>query len=237
MLFRSQLGAFLGDVDSALGGTLSAFEVMWQDFYKLISDDSTRHQQPLPANHRYYVLLESTGGHQETDKHRFEASLEQAFEKGLIVDAVVAQSKQQREALWSIRDDIDGMTQKLYPPLVFDISLGIQDMEDYVSEVRARLLKRWPDSKMVAFGHLGDGNIHLVVSIGSLEPEDVHAAETIIYDALGKRNGIVSAEHGIGLDKREYLKHSRSEVELALMKSLKKAMDPNGILNPGKIFT
>ena len=78
------LGTFLGEMDAALGGTLSAFEVLWQDFYKLISEDSTRHQQPLPASHPFYVLLESTGGHEETDKHRFETSLEQAFDKDFI---------------------------------------------------------------------------------------------------------------------------------------------------------
>jgi len=90
---------------------------------------------------------------------------------------------------------------------------------------------------MVVFGHLGDGNIHLVLTIGSHEPGEVHAVETIIYEALGRRHGVISAEHGIGLDKREYLQHSRSAEEIKLMKILKQALDPKGILNPGKIFT
>jgi len=231
-----QLGRFLSDMDSALGGTLSAFEVMWNDFYSLIVGDGSKHGQPLGSEHGFYVLLESTGGHEESDKTRFEGALEEAFESELIVDAVIAQSKQQREDLWAIRDDIEGLTQLLMPPIVFDISLGIPKMDDYVDEVRQQLIEQWPDSHMVAFGHLGDGNIHLALTIGSHEPDEVHAVEAIVYEALGRRQGVISAEHGIGLDKREYLKHSRSPDEIALMKTLKQALDPKNILNPGKIF-
>jgi FAD/FMN-containing dehydrogenase len=230
------LGRFLGDMDSALGGTLSAFEVMWNDFYRLLIGDGSKHGQPLKSSHGFYVLLESTGGHQESDRARFESALEEAFESELIVDAVIAQSKQQREDLWAIRDDIDGLATKMHPPIVFDISLGIPQMADYVDEVRQQVTERWPDSQMVSFGHLGDGNIHLAITVGSLEPGEVHAVEAIVYEALGRRNGVISAEHGIGLDKREYLKHSRNENEIALMKTLKQALDPKGILNPGKIF-
>jgi len=231
-----QVGRFLRDMDSALGGTMSAFEVMWNDFYRLIVGDGNKHGQPLGSDHGFYVLLESTGGHEDSDKVRFEGALEEAFESELIVDAVIAQSKQQRENLWAIRDDIEGLTQILWPPIVFDISLGIPQMDGYVDEVRQQLADRWPDSLMVVFGHLGDGNIHLGITVGSHDPDEVHAVETIVYEALGRRQGVISAEHGIGLDKREYLKHSRSADEIALMKTLKHALDPKGILNPGKIF-
>jgi FAD/FMN-containing dehydrogenase len=231
-----QLGYFLRDMDSALGGTLSAFEVMWNDFYKVIVGDGSEHGQPLEPCHGFYVLLESTGGHEELDKACFEGALEAAFESELIVAAVITQSKQQREDLWAIRDDITGLNMKLYPSILFDISLGIAQMEGYVDEVRQQLTEHWPESQMVVFGHLGDGNIHLVLTVGSHEYNEVHAVETIIYKALGRRHGVISAEHGIGLDKREYLKHSRSEDEIALMKTLKQALDPKGILNPGKIF-
>ena len=230
------LGHFLRDMDSALGGTLSAFEVMWNDFYRLIVGDGDNHGQPLQSSHGFYVLIESTGGHEEADKSRFEGALEKALEQELMVDAVIAQSKQQREDLWAIRDDIEELFKGLFPPITFDISLGIAQMDDYVEEVRQQLTERWPDSRMVVFGHLGDGNIHLVLTIGSLEENEVHAVETIVYEALGRRQGVISAEHGIGLEKREYLKHSRSTEEIALMKTIKQALDPKGILNPGKIF-
>jgi FAD/FMN-containing dehydrogenase len=230
------VASFLGAMDAVLGGTLSAFEVLWNDFYRTIVDDGSRHTPPLGASHGFYVLLESTGGHQESDLVRFESALEEAFESGLIVDAAIAQSKQQREDLWAIRDDIEHLTQQLSPPILFDVSLGIPQMDSYVSEVRRQLKSRWPEMKMVSFGHLGDGNIHLVVSVGSHEPEDVHGVENIIYKELGRCRGIISAEHGIGLDKREFLQHSRSPLEISLMKTLKRALDPKGILNRGKIF-
>jgi FAD/FMN-containing dehydrogenase len=230
------LGQFLSDMDSALGGTLSAFEVMWNDYYRLIIGDGSKHGNPLGSEHGFYVLLESTGGHEKSDTARFDAALEEAFESELIVDAVIAQSKKQREDLWAIRDDIERLTQMLMPPIVFDISLGIPQMDDYVKEVRQQLTERWPDSRMVVFGHLGDGNIHLVLTVGSHDPGEVHAVDSIIYEALGRRQGVISAEHGIGLQKREFLKHSRSADEITLMKTLKTALDPKGILNPGKIF-
>ena len=175
-----RLGRFLRDMDSALGGTLSAFEVMWNDFYRLVVTTGDQHGTPLQPSHAFYVLLESTGGHEEGDRARFEGALNEAFEKELIVDAVIAQSKQQRDALWAIRDDIEGMVKGLFPPLTFDVSLAIPQMNDYVVEVRKKLKKRWSDSRMVVFGHLGDGNIHLVLTVGSMEESEVRAVESIV---------------------------------------------------------
>ena len=231
-----KVAAFLRAMDSALGGTLSAFEVMWNDFYRLIVTDDGAHGQPLDGSHAFYVLLEATGGHEESDHQRFEEALEEAFAAGLIADAVIAQSRQQREDLWAIRDDVEVMMTKLYPPMTFDISLSIPLLDGYVQEVRAGLAERWPDSRLVTFGHLGDGNIHLVLTVGSLDAEDVHGVEEIVYGALGRRGGVISAEHGIGLEKRAYLHHSRSPEEIALMQALKTALDPKNILNPGKIL-
>lgn len=230
------LGSFLQSMDAALGGTLSAFEVMWNDFFSLIIGDGDKHGQPLATTHAFYVLLESTGGHQESDAARFEAALQEAFEEGLAVDAVIAQSQQQREDLWAIRDDIEHLVRLLYPPMAFDISLGIPQMEDYVDEINKTLKERWPEGRMVTFGHLGDGNIHFVLTVGSLDEQDVQGVQEIIYGALGRRGGVISAEHGIGLEKRAYLAQSRSAEEIDLMKTLKKALDPGNILNPGKIL-
>ena len=231
-----KVAAFLQEMDRALGGTLSAFEVMWNDFYRLVVGDGSSHGQPLGATHPFYVLLESTGGHQEADQARFEAALEAAFEQALAVDAVIAQSKQQRADLWAIRDDIEALVTRLHPAMAFDVSLRVPLLDEYVHDVRSGLTALWPAARMVTFGHLGDGNIHLVLSIGSLEPGDTHQVEKIVYEALGRRGGVISAEHGIGLDKRPYLTHSRSPEEIALMRTLKHALDPKNILNPGKIF-
>jgi FAD/FMN-containing dehydrogenase len=231
-----RLGRFLGNMDSKLGGILSAFEVMWNSFYQLVVVERGTHGQPLGPSHEFYVLVESTGGHEKADKARFEGALEAAFEEGLLVDAVIAQSEQQRADFWAIRDDVGVLAAELFPPLKYDISLSIPQIEGYVDAVRQQLTERWPESRMIVFGHLGDGNIHLVLTIGTLEEIEVQAAESIIYEELGRREGVISAEHGIGLQKREYLKHSRSEAEIALMKTIKHALDPKGILNPDRIF-
>jgi FAD/FMN-containing dehydrogenase len=230
------LGEFLRTMDSALGGTLSAFEVMWNDFYSLIVGYSDAHGLPLAASHPYYVLIEATGSHEDIDSARFERALEEAFENKLIVDAVIAQSQQQREDLWGIRDDIEGMVKGMYPPMTFDVSLGISQMDDYVNEVREKLEAARPAARMVTFGHLGDGNLHLVITVGSLNEDAVHAVEQIVYGCLQSRSGVISAEHGIGLEKRAYLPISRSPEEIDLMRTVKRAMDPKNLLNPGKIF-
>jgi FAD/FMN-containing dehydrogenase len=231
-----KVSAFLGMIDATLGGTLSAFEVMWNDFYQLIVVEGTGHGLPLDGSHAFYVLFEATGGDEEDDNRRFQAALEDALERELIQDAVIAQSWQQRQDLWAIRDDIHAMAEKLNPPITFDVSLGIPLMEGYVEEVREALGRRFPGSRMLVFGHLGDGNIHLVITVGTLEPEAVHGVEEIVYGALGSREGVISAEHGIGLDKRSYLHHSRSAHEIALMRTIKRALDPGNILNPGKVL-
>jgi FAD/FMN-containing dehydrogenase len=176
-----QLASFLQAMDSALGGTLSAFEVMWNDFYSLIIGDGKKHGTPLDTSHPFYVLLESSGGNPESDGERFEAALEEAFDQSLVADAVIAQSKQQRSDLWAIRDDVETLFGRLYPPIAFDISLSIKEMDAYVDTVRSTLTGRFPEGKMVSFGHLGDGNIHLVMGVGSQEPADVHAVEEIVY--------------------------------------------------------
>jgi FAD/FMN-containing dehydrogenase len=230
------VAGFLRSMDAALGGTLSAFEVMWNDCYRLLVADDGAHGAPLEGSHPFYVLLEATGGHEDSDRRRFEESLGAALTSGAIVDAVIAQSRQQRQDLWAIRDDVETMMKKLYPPLTFDVSLSIPLLDDYVSEVRSALVKRWPGARLITFGHLGDGNIHLVLTVGSVDPDAVRGVEEIVYSALGRRGGVISAEHGIGLEKRAYLSHSRSPEEIALMKTLKSALDPKNILNPGKVL-
>ena len=231
-----KLSEFLRAMDSRLGGTLSAYEVMWNDFYSLIIGDGSKHGKPLDLSHPWYVLLESTGGDETGDPERFESALQTAFDEELIVDAVIAQSKQQRDELWAIRDDVEGLAESLFPPMTFDISLSIPDMDDYAREVRELLSQKWPEYRMVTFGHLGDGNIHLGIGVGSMDPDTVHAVEKIVYESLGRRHGVISAEHGIGMEKRAYLGLSRSEEEINLMRTIKYAMDPKNILNPGRIL-
>jgi FAD/FMN-containing dehydrogenase len=187
----------------------------------------------LPHGHAFYVLVEAMGADEALDAARFEAVLGAAMEDGLVVDAVVAKSRAESVRIWALRDDVAQLARN-YPIFTFDVSLRIADMEDYVAEVRAALAARWPASSLVVFGHLGDGNLHLVAGVGDAQAR--HAVEEIVYGPLGRRNGSISAEHGIGLQKREYLHYSRSAEELGMMRAIKKALDPAGILNRGKVI-
>jgi FAD/FMN-containing dehydrogenase len=232
----ARVGRLLRVMDTALAGTLSAYEVLWNDFYALIVGHNRKHGLPLSDAYPYYVLLEATGSHEDIDRDRFERAMEEALEQELIVDAVIAQSRQQRGDLWAIRDDIESLFAALHPLITFDISLGITQMNDYVTAVRENLRVQWPHYRMVVFGHVGDGNIHLVVTVGSLDVDVVHAVDQVVYGTLKAYQGVISAEHGIGLSKRDFLSISRNAEEIHLMKTLKIALDPKGILNPGKIF-
>ena len=226
---------FLNHIDSALGGTLSAYEVLWQDYYQLVTQPPAEGRAPLPDNYQYYVLLEALGGSITADQERFVTALTEALEQELIADAVIAQNQGERDALWAIRDDVGQVAQNA-PIFAFDISVSLNHMESYVEELKASLTERWPDHSCMIFGHLGDGNLHIIVGNGDSSIEAKKAIDETVYAGLPARGGSVSAEHGIGLQKKEYLSWSRNSDEINLMKVLKQSLDPKDILNPGKIF-
>ncbi len=230
----SMLPKILKHMDQKLGGTLTSFEVMWNDYYSHVCGNGEAHQPPLPTTHPYYVLIEAWGGDSRNDHARMEAAVESVYEAKLISDAAIAQNSVQRNAFWAIRDDVEKcMTIK--PTFVFDVSLRIGDMEDYVVEVNRRLTEQFGTYRIFTFGHLGDGNLHFAINTGT-DPAHQHPVERCVYEPLRAINGSISAEHGIGLEKKEYLDISRNEIEVGLMRTLKKSLDPKGILNPGKIF-
>ena len=229
----ARVARLLGYLNGAYGGTLSAYEVMWQDFYALMS--GVTGAAPLPPTHEYYVLIETLGSDPVRDGERFTAVLNDAGAQGLIDDAVIAKSGAEQDAIWAIRDDVVRLLE-FDPMFLFDVSLPILAMEEYVAMTREALSEAWPDQRMFVFGHLGDGNIHLAVSAGPASGAAREAVEHIVYRPLGALGGSVSAEHGIGLEKKPYLAWCRSEAEIGVMKTLKKSLDANGILNPGRIF-
>jgi FAD/FMN-containing dehydrogenase len=174
-------------------------------------------------------------GGDSSDEERFENVLGGALEEGDAADAVIAKSQAERNRIWALRDDVAQVVRNA-PIFTFDVSLRISTMEDYVATLRRELSARWNAATCVVFGHLGDGNLHVIVGMGDHSHEAREAVENIVYGALRTRGGSVSAEHGIGLEKRPYLSWSRNEGEIALMRTLKRALDPGNILNPGKIF-
>jgi FAD/FMN-containing dehydrogenase len=224
----------LKHMDGGLGGSLSAFEVMWNEFYRLVTTPPAKGTAPLAADHPYYVLVEASGGDAERDQARFEDTLGTAIEAGLVADAVVASSEAQREALWALRDDVESLF-RLGMPVTFDISLPLTEMEGYLAEALGRLEREWPEYQRFVFGHLGDGNLHIITA-GPASQAARRGIERCVYEPLAARHGSVSAEHGIGLEKQPWLRLSRSDAELELMRRLKAALDPKGILNPGRVL-
>jgi FAD/FMN-containing dehydrogenase len=230
-----QLPAILRRLSAGLGGTLSAFEVMWNDFYRLVTTPPARQQPLLSQSFRYYVLADAQGSDQKLDQERFESALTRIMDDGLAADCVVAMSAAERQAIWALRDDVDQFHQ-FRPWFGFDVSMPIRHMESYVADVRAKLDAAWPHNVCFVFGHMGDGNLHLNIHTGSGDAESRRRVEEIVYGGLTGRQGSVSAEHGIGLEKRDYLRLCRTDQEIELMRTLKRAMDPRGILNPGKVL-
>jgi FAD/FMN-containing dehydrogenase len=230
-----QLPRLLRRLETELGGALSAFEVMWDDYYQLVTTEPARGRPILEGRYPYYVLVEASGADQAQLEARFEAVLAEALEAGEADDAAIAKTKAECASMWGLRDDV-GQTGRNRPVFTFDVSLGVAHMEAYVAGLRETLGARWPAPTAVVFGHLGDGNLHVIVGVGDASRETRHAVEELVYRPLATIGGSISAEHGIGLQKREFLPLSRSPAEIALMRTLKQALDPKGILNPGKIF-
>ncbi len=229
------LTKFLSYMEGQSSGSLSSFEVLWSDYYEFITGDMTPHNPPIAYGQAYYVLVETMGADPKKDATDFEELLGEAFEQELIADAVIAKSESERHALWHIRDDVLQLWQ-LSPLFTFDVSLAIAQMDNYTSEIKRRFDETFDNPQVMIFGHLGDGNLHVIVAPGDKGLDTHHMVEEIIYDAIRSRNGSVSAEHGIGLEKKGYLSYSRNADEIALMRKIKQAFDPKGILNPGKIF-
>jgi FAD/FMN-containing dehydrogenase len=224
--------ATLEIANKTLSNTLSAFEVMWNSFYELAVEPRGRLLAPLEPGAALYVLIETMGTDQQHETLAFEAMLEDLVERGLLVDGVLAKSEKERALIWQIRDEVEPAIGGSHN---FDVSLRSADIGDYVSQVEAAIIELLPDARVVAFGHLGDNNVH--VSVGGLEwdEESIRDVEQAVYGCLEPFVGAISAEHGIGLEKRAYLSISRTDAEIGLMRSLKRMLDPNNILNPGKV--
>lgn len=220
----------------ALSGLVSAFEVMWQDYYSAATTVGGK-RAPLPATYPIYVLMDMQSADPQATEAQFEAVLEHAFTEGWVWDAVIAQSQGDTNDLWALRDAVSELLPHYAPIINFDISFPISRIGQAVEELKQALSASYPDVNALFFGHVGDGNIHL--SVGPVPNNDKaieYAIEKQCYEIAQRYQGSVSAEHGIGLHKKPWLHYSRTESELALMRSLKRTLDPNGILNPGKVF-
>lgn len=223
-------------MDRKSAGKLSGFELIWKDTYKAMTSPPASSRPPLPQDYKYYVLIELMGGDQNADMDLLESLLSTALESGLIEDAVLAYTASDMEWFWKIREDVHVFVSLCDFDQHFDVSLPVGEIGDYVDRVIEKM-KDWPEiTHIFPFGHVADGNVHFVIG-KTQDGEDLKSKiNELIYRPLQAYRGSVSAEHGIGKHKKDYLSISRSPQEIELMKLIKRTLDPKALLGPGKIF-
>lgn len=232
----------LASLRSASGDSLSAFELM----PRIAIDFALKHVagtiDPLEESHPWYVLLEfATGSGGDAFRDTIEATLGEAMEAGLVMDAVLASSESQAKQLWFIREAIVEAQKYAGGSIKHDISIPVSCVGTFIREATEAVERTIPGARPVPFGHVGDGNIHFNVT----QPEDADTEaylaqwdklNAVVHDIVLGMDGSISAEHGIGTFKREELKRVKSPVELELMRKVKAALDPKGLMNPGKVL-
>ena len=235
---------------------LPSFDVLMQVFaafrsrlqleaFEFLTDVALKHvlahgaQNPFEQIHPYYVVTEYATGDESREAAAL-AAFEYCMEQDWVLDGVISQSEAQAQQLWRLREGITESVAR-YVPYKNDISVRLSVMPAFLAETQALLGQAYPHFEVVWFGHIGDGNLHINV----LKPEDMAQDEFVrqceqvtklLAAALKRHGGSISAEHGIGLVKRPYLASTRSEAEIAIMRGIKRVLDPNGLMNPGKLF-
>ncbi len=211
--------------------TPQAYEIMWQDFYQLSVSWLENCQAPLNDKYPFFVLIDI-----ESHYNQVSDVLEEAIQNGEILDAIAASSEQQAHHLWKIREATAEFPARM-KPLNFDISIPIGEIGAFAEQCKKRINEYWPEAASYFFGHIADSNLHLTIDLNTL-PESTHLLdiEQLIYSEVAHMQGSISAEHGIGLIKKDFLHYTVPAENIAVMKQLKQALDPNNILNPGKIF-
>ncbi len=228
---------------AACGDRLTAFELIPRIGLELGVKHIEGVRDPFEGPHGCYALVQLSSP-RENDQLRgeFESVLERALEDGIVEDAVFADSEAQSLELWKIREEIPAAQSREGGSIKHDIAVPVSKSADFIKEATERVEAALPGIRVCAFGHIGDGNIHfnLTQPVGADKAEFIARwAEfnRIVHDLVVEMDGSISAEHGIGLIKRDELRHYKSETELDLMRRVKQAIDPQGIMNPGKIFT
>jgi D-lactate dehydrogenase (cytochrome) len=221
-------------------GTLTSFELLSE----VAVDFSIRHgidvRDPLESKHRWYVLMELSASRDDA-RATLEAILAKAMEDSIVDDAVIAANLSQRQAFWKLRDEMSAAQKPEGGSIKHDISVPVAAVPDFIAEADAAVVKLIPGSRPVPFGHLGDGNIHYNVSqpIGGNTADFMnqwHEVNKVVFDIVLKMGGSISAEHGIGVLKRDELPDVKDKTAIELMRAFKAMLDPNGIMNPGKVL-
>jgi FAD/FMN-containing dehydrogenase len=212
-----------------LGDRLSAFELLSRTCVEAVLRFAPATQDPFPAAHPWYVLAElADSGEQQALRERVEEALADAR----LIDAVLAQSGEQSRALWRIRETVP---EAQFTNVKHDISVPVSKTAEFIERAGRRLTARYPNVRPYAFGHVGDGNIHYNVGPEAMLAERA-GVNRIVYDVVAELDGSISAEHGLGPLTREEFRAPKQPLELELMRLVKDALDPKGLMNPGKVL-
>ena len=222
----------LAHLRTELADSIEAFELVSDFVFSLVTQHVPELTLPFDDHAPWYVLLDASVGE---SSGLIEAALMSAAERGLLLDAVIAKNATEAAQLWRMRHSISEAERSLGKALKHDISVPVSRMEELLSRGDELLEDLVPDAQLVAFGHVGDGNLHYNVVLPA-DLEDGEFVTTAIYELVAELGGSFSAEHGIGRLKRQYLPQYRTASEIELMQTLKKALDPGNILNPGKVI-
>lgn len=223
----------LGLLHERLGERVSAFELISHNCLDAVLRQLPDIRAPLAAPHRWYVLVEiADSGAQASLAERSERALAECAERGMLADAVLAQSGEQARALWRIRESIP---EAQFTNVKHDVAVAVSRTPDFIELATTRLLARFPQAEIYAFGHVGDGNIHYNVGPAALVAERP-AVNRIVYEVVAELGGSISAEHGLGQLKREEIRAHKDPLEMELMRRIKDTLDPAGLMNPGKVL-
>lgn len=227
--------------DAVSGGQVSTFELVPRIGIEFVTRHLEGASDPLPDPAPWYVLIEMTAGTKAARLTEvMEASLSEGFEQNLVSDAVIAQSEAQRADFWRLRESLSDVQRAEGGSIKHDVSVSLSRIADFIEAATEAVSSRLPGIRPVPFGHIGDGNVHFNLS----QPEDMDKQafldlwdemNAIVHGIVREMGGSISAEHGVGQLKRDEIAATKSPVEMEMMRTLKKAIDPKGILNPGKV--
>ncbi|MEM6584391.1 MAG: FAD-binding oxidoreductase [Pseudomonadota bacterium] len=235
--------SLLRGADRRLGDALEGFEIVPAHCLDSVLDHLPGARSPLDHRHEWNALIECTSPSHDAAalQERLEGVLSEALESGLIADAAIAANEKQAEQFWTLRDSISAAERALGPAMQHDISVPVERMPEFILAAIPTMESEFPGTRTAAFGHLGDGNVHFHVIApqgavpGVWEEADGKKVSARVYDLVTQWGGSISAEHGIGQMKVEELGRLGDPVALSMMRTVKQALDPLGLLNPGKL--